>query len=62
MMLLLCYMILDFVTSYGNDIVPKSVQFLILRLQNTFELPHDKTNKMACVPAKTQISLGICPV
>ena len=24
--------------------------------------PHDKTNKMACAPAKTQISLGIRPV
>ena len=29
---------------------------------NVFELPHDKTNKMACAPMKTQISLGICPV
>ena len=26
------------------------------------ELPHDKTNKMTVRPAKTQISLGICPV
>ena len=26
------------------------------------ELPHDKTNKVAVRPAKTQISLGICPV
>ena len=26
------------------------------------EPPHDKTNKMAVRPAKTQISLGICPV
>ena len=24
--------------------------------------PHDKTNKMTLRPAKTQISLGICPV
>ena len=27
-----------------------------------FELSHDKTNKMTVRPAKTQISLGICPV
>ena len=26
------------------------------------ELPHDKTNNVAVRPAKTQISLGICPV
>ena len=26
------------------------------------EPPHDKTNKMTVRPAKTQISLGICPV
>ena len=29
---------------------------------NTYEPPHDKTNKMTVRPAKTQISLGICPV
>ena len=28
----------------------------------TFEPRHDKTNKMTVRPAKTQISLGICPV
>ena len=28
----------------------------------SFELRHDKTNKMSVLPAKTQISLGICPV
>ena len=28
----------------------------------TNEPPHDKTNKMTVRPAKTQISLGICPV
>ena len=27
-----------------------------------FELQHDKTNKMSVCPAKTQVSLGICPV
>ena len=27
-----------------------------------YELPHNKTNKMTASPAKTQISLGICPV
>ena len=29
---------------------------------NTFEPPHDKTNKMAVSSVNTQISLGICPV
>ena len=29
---------------------------------NTFEPPHDKTNKMTVRLAKTQITLGICPV
>ena len=28
----------------------------------TFELPHDKTNKMTVRPTKTQISLGIRPI
>ena len=28
----------------------------------TIEPQHDKTNKMTVRPAKTQISLGICPV
>ena len=27
-----------------------------------YEPPHDKTNRMTVRPAKTQISLGICPV
>ena len=27
-----------------------------------FEPPHDKTNEIHVHPAKTQISLGICPV
>ena len=31
-------------------------------LRFTNELPRDKTNKMVVRPAKTQISLGICPV
>ena len=29
---------------------------------NKFEPRHDKTNKMSVRPAKTQISLGVCPV
>ena len=28
----------------------------------SYEPPHDKTNKLTVRPAKTQISLGICPV
>ena len=31
-------------------------------MRKIFELPHDKTNKMTVRLAKTQISLGICPV
>ena len=30
--------------------------------KETFEPRHDKTNKVSVRPAKTQISLGICPV
>ena len=33
-----------------------------IQIHATYEPHHDKTNKMAYVPAKTQISLGICPV
>ena len=29
---------------------------------SAYEPQHDKTNKMSVRPAKTQISLGICPV
>ena len=29
---------------------------------SVYEPQHDKTNKMSVHPAKTQISLGICPV
>ena len=32
------------------------------RISTLFEPRHDKTNKMAVPPAKTQISLGIRPV
>ena len=32
------------------------------RGENALEPPHDKPNKMTVRPAKTQISLGICPV
>ena len=34
----------------------------VLDLYKQFEPPHDKINKMPLHPAKTQISLGICPV
>ena len=33
-----------------------------VRFYQQFELRHDKTNKVSVRPAKTQISLGICPV
>ena len=32
------------------------------RQKNVYEPRHDKTNRMSVRPAKTQISLGICPV
>ena len=35
---------------------------LIKLLLKQFEPPHDKTNKISKHPAKTQISLAICPV
>ena len=34
----------------------------LINLYKTYEPPHDKTNKMILRPAKTQISLCICPV
>ena len=36
--------------------------YFYTRQYKTDEPPHDKTNKMTVRPAKTQISLGICPV
>ena len=36
--------------------------FLLRASAYTFELRHDKTNNVAVRPAKTQISLGICPL
>ena len=39
--------------------VPEQGLFCLILLN---EQPHDKTNKMTVCPAKTQISLGICPV
>ena len=35
---------------------------IVLIFAATYELRYDKTNKMTVRPAKTQISLGICPV
>ena len=34
----------------------------LINLLSEFEPPHDKTNKLAVRPAKTQINLGIRPV
>ena len=50
---------------------PNEAQVILLPLKKhsdhgvhclQIEPPHDKTNKMTVRPAKTQISLGICPV
>ena len=38
------------------------VNMKYLKMERIIEPPHDKTNKMTVCPAKTQISLGICPV
>ena len=40
----------------------KSYFCAIQKKKKSFEPRHDKTNKMSVRPAKTQISLGICPV
>ena len=37
-------------------------QMSLGKRNNSFKLPHDKTNKVTLHPAKPQISLGICPV
>ena len=37
-------------------------KYQIRLTQSIYEPPHDKTNKVAVRPAKTQISLGIHPV
>ena len=46
-------------SSSVNCLVPSTVSVL---LQQWYEPRHDKTNKVTVCPAKTQISLGICPV
>ena len=40
----------------------KALSFIVMEYLLQYEPPHDKTNKMAVCPAKTQISLGIRPV
>ena len=45
-------------TEYGNNFAGL---ITVINLSE-YEPPHDKTNKMTVCPAKTQISLGICPV
>ena len=49
----------------GFDMLPLIFSWQCVSLQVSFtayELGHDKTNKMSVRPAKTQISLCICPV
>ena len=43
-----------------NDLSPSASCATLYK--GTYEPRHDKTNKMSVRPAKTQISLGICPV
>ena len=45
--------------------VPKFSEYIIMTINtkySSYEPRHDKTNKISLCPAKTQISLGICPV
>ena len=39
----------------------QSIKILILQQPVVYEPPLDKTNKEACAPSETQISLGIRP-
>ena len=54
----------NMLSSWNKDIIIIIITFseFYSRSHNTYELPHDKTNKMTVRPAKTQISLGIRPV
>ena len=52
----------QFTSPYDNFHLHMTIFIPILMHSFTFELQHDKTNKMRVRPAKTQISLGICPV
>ena len=45
------------VTGASHPVCAETKLFLAV-----FEPQHDKTNKVSVRPAKTQISLGICPV
>ena len=56
------YLILSFM--YHTPTVPLPYPYLLDSTMShpVYELPRDKTNKVAVRPAKTQISLGIRPV
>ena len=43
------------------DFVKGRGMWAVKNQNSVFESPHDKTNKVTVRPAKTQISLGICP-
>ena len=73
LVLLICYMICDYDTFFKevlslsgeqNRFIKREcpVEYLHLKLTVEIEPRHDKTNKMAVRPEKTQISLGIRPV
>ena len=46
----------------ARSILTEAISGKKVRMRYIFEQRHQKTNKMAVGPAKTQISLGICPV
>ena len=49
----------NFTVKFPKYTVKKSIKE---SFSTVFEPPHDKTDKMACAPTKTQISQGMCPV
>ena len=52
----------QFTSPYDNFHLHMTIFIPILMHSLAFKPQHDKTNKMRVRPAKTQISLGICPV
>ena len=59
-----CYGRISFLVfiSKGTCIIHITCRWDFCKMYKTYEPPRDKTNKVSVHPAKTQISLGICPV
>ena len=65
------YLLIHFLALLANIMLTKHAKWLhnyawmrtrMKKNENSFEPPHDQTNKMSACPAKTQINLGICPI